>query len=425
MYDLMIRGATLQDGQSGVDIACRDGIIVEIGSAIAGEATRTIDAQGCLVTPPFVDAHWHLDAALQRDNLPSDNGLLYDGIDAWARLKAEATVDGYKDRIRHVLAWAVANGLLHIRCQTDICDPELRQVQALVELREELRSIIDLQLVAFPQDGFLRDRSARSLMTKALDLGLDVVGGIPDYELTASLGQESVRLLCEIAAERGLFVDMHIDQTSDGQSRQIEALSQEAIRLDLGGRVSASHCIALAEYPAYYADKIISQVAQSGINVCVQPFTAATAWGMMTRLGQLHDAGVNIAFGQDGVMDPWYPFGMCDMLDVGHMAIVYGRLLGESHKRMVFDGITYGGARALGLSGYGIGVGRDANLVVLQAADPMEAIRLRATRLFVIREGRVLATQAERVASIKLPHGEITVDFRQRDARSNERGLKV
>ncbi|MBL8579161.1 MAG: amidohydrolase family protein [Mesorhizobium sp.] len=421
MFDLLVKRANLQDGRSGIDIACRDGKIVDIGPSIEGEAREVVDATGRLVTPPFVDAHWHLDATLLHgDGFTCESGLLYEGITAWAELKQTATVESYKQRARRALGWAIANGLLHVRCQTDICDPQLRQVQALIELREELKPFIDLQLVAFPQDGYFRDPIAVDAMERALDMGMDVVGGIPDYELTAPAGYEAVKTLCEIAKKRGLLVDMHTDQTPDPQSRQIEALTQEAIRLDMGAQVSASHCPSMANFNDYYADKLIGQIAQSGMNICVQPLTAATCWGVMTRVSQLYDAGVNVAFGQDCVMDPWFPFGKGDMLDVAHMAIVFGRLLSEKKKAMVFDSITYGGARALQIEGYGIEKGRNADLVVLQAADPMEAVRLRPNRLAVIRRGKVAARQEAQKASVYLPGQVLELDFTRENVMRSE-----
>ncbi|WP_244597777.1 cytosine deaminase [Roseitalea porphyridii] len=423
--DLIVKNATLQDGSTGIDIACSNGMIVAVEPNIDAEAGEIIDASGRLVVPPFVDAHWHLDAALLHgDPYVCETGLLYEGINAWLELKAEATVASYKERMRQALAWAVANGLLHIRCQTDICDLQLRQVQALVELRDELRDLIDLQLVAFPQDGYLRDPNARSLMTRALDMGLDVVGGIPDYELTAEIGFESVKQLCELANERNLMVDMHVDQTPDPNSRQIEAVAHQAIRLGMGARVSASHCVSMKNFADYYADKLIAQIAQAEMNVCVQPMTAATCWGVMTRVNELYDAGVNVAFGQDSVMDPWFPFGKCDMLDVAHMAIVYGRLMSEKKKARVFDSITYGGARALQVEGYGIANNMNADMVVLQAADPMEAIRIRATRLAVIRRGKVIARQNEQRASVMLGDRTIEIDF-TREGVKRSGGLSV
>jgi len=269
MFDLLVKNANLQDGRSRIDVACSKGRIVAVEPNVIGQAREVIDATGRLVIPPFVDAHWHLDGALLHGNpYSNESGTLYEGIEIWSKLKNTASVEDYKERARRVLCWAIANGSLHIRCQTDICDPQLRAVQALIEVRDELRPYIDLQLVAFPQDGYLRDPNGIKLMKRALDMGMDAVGGIPDYELTAPLGYEAVRQLCELADKRGLLVDMHIDQTTDPQSRQIEAIAQECIRLKMGARISASHCPSMANYDDYYADKLIAQLArlpQSGL----------------------------------------------------------------------------------------------------------------------------------------------------------------
>lgn len=412
MFDLLVKNATLQDGTSNVDIACHDGKIVEVTPAITASAKKTIDAEGFLVTPPFVDAHFHVDGALTHgDPFVNESGELYEGINNWHKIKETLTVENVKQRARKICMWAIASGTLHLRAHTDICDPDLRALQALIEIREELKPYIDLQIVAFPQEGYLRDPQTASLMARAIEMGVDVIGGIPDYELTGSLGNLSVRQLCELADQHGLMVDMHIDQTPDPQSRQVEAITAETMRLRLGSRASASHCPSMANFPDYYANKLIAQIAASEMNVVVCPLTAATCWGVMTRVSRLYDAGVNIAFGYDCVMDPWYPLGTCDMLDVAHMAIIYGRMLGEKKKHMVFNSITYGGAKALNLKQYGIAKGGNADLVLLQARSPMEAIRLQPPRLAVIRRGDVIAVQEKQTSRLSLGAKEIEIDF--------------
>ena len=397
MFDLIVRRANLQDGTKGVDIACDGGVIVEVGDEIQAEARREIDATNHLVTPPFVDAHFHMDATLTHGKpRVNESGELYEGINIWADLKPQLTAEDVKERALKYCRWAIAQGTLAIRCQTDICEPRLVQARALIEVREQMRPYIDLQLVAFPQDGFYRYEGASELLIEALDMGFDAVGGIPDYELTAGLGNKSVAELCEIAADRGLLVDMHTDQTLDPESRQIEALSYEVSRLGLGARASGSHYTTISTVHDNYASKLIEQIASAGLNIVVSPMTSATCLKVMTRVAELWDAGVNIGFGQDCVMDPWYAFGKADMLDVAHFAIHFGRLLSEQRKAQVFDAITYGGARALNLEGYGLTPGCNADLVVLQASDPMEAVRLKATRLYVIRRGEVISPSPRR-----------------------------
>ncbi|MEZ5668625.1 MAG: cytosine deaminase [Alphaproteobacteria bacterium] len=418
MLDTIVRGANLQDGRTGIDIGCKDGRIVEVAPRIAAEAADEIDAAGRLVVPPFVDCHLHLDAVLTHGNPRiNESGELYEGIDLWADLKATLTPDDYKRRAIDYCHWAIAQGTLAIRAHVDTCDPRLAQVEALIEVRDAMRPYIDLQLVAFPQDGYYRYDGGVDLLRRAVDMGMDAVGGIPDFELTAGLGNESVRELAELAVDRGLLVDMHTDQTLDPQSRQIEALTWQTRRLKLGSRASASHCTSLTMFHDNYAAKLIAQIADAGLNVIVSPMTSATCLKTMTRVAELWDAGVNIGFGQDCVMDPWYAFGKEDMLDVAHMAIHFGRLLSERRKAQVFDGITYGGARALSLDGYGLEPGCRADMVVLQAATPMEAVRLKATRLRVVRAGRTIARSEPRVASVTLGNDTRTVDFSAESVR--------
>lgn len=412
MLDLIVRGGTLQDGNANVDIGCKDGRIVEVKPNLAAEAAEEIDATNRLVVPPFVDCHLHLDAVLTHGNPRiNESGELYEGIDLWADLKATLTVDDYRQRALEYCHWAIAQGTLAIRAHVDVCDPKLAQVEALIDVRDQMRPYLDLQLVAFPQDGYYRYDGGVELLKRALDMGLDVVGGIPDFELTASLGNDSVLELCEMAVERGLLVDMHTDQTLDPQSRQIEALTWQTKRLGLGARASASHCTSLTTFHDNYAMKLIPQIADAGLNVIVSPMTSATCLKTMTRVAALWDAGVNIGFGQDCVMDPWYAFGKEDMLDVAHMAIHFGRLLSEQRKAQVFNGITYGGAAALSLEDYGLAPGCKADMVVLQAPSPMEAVRLKATRLHVIRGGRSIAHSPPQASTVTIGNTTRQIDF--------------
>ncbi len=418
MLDTIIRGCNLQDGRTGIDIGVKDGAIAEVGHALDAEANEEIDATGRLVVPPFVDCHLHLDAVLTHGNPRiNESGELYEGIDLWADLKATLTPDDYKRRAIDYCHWAIAQGTLAIRAHVDTCDPRLAQVEALIEARDEMRPYIDLQLVAFPQDGYYRYEGGVELLRRAIDMGLDAVGGIPDFELTAGLGNESVRELAELAVDKGLLVDMHTDQTLDPQSRQIEALTWETKRLKLGSRASASHCTSLTTFHDNYAMKLIAQIADAGLNVIVSPMTSATCLKTMTRVSELWDAGVNIGFGQDCVMDPWYAFGMEDMLDVAHMAIHFGRLLSEQRKAQVFNGITYGGAHALSLERYGLEPGCRADMILLQASTPMEAVRTKAARLKVIRGGQTIAETAPRQSTVTLGNTSRTVDFSAESVR--------
>ncbi|MEX0304052.1 MAG: cytosine deaminase, partial [Leisingera sp.] len=267
MFDLIVRNAGLTDGQTGVDIACKGGRIAAVEAGIAAEAKEVIEADGYLVSPPFVDPHFHMDATLSLGT-PRMNvsGTLLEGIALWGELKPVQTVDDIIERALRYCDLAIAKGIGAIRSHVDTCDDELKGVQALLEVREKVRDYLDLQLVAFPQDGVLRDPTAMENTIRALDMGVDVVGGIPHFERTMADGAESVRLLCELAAERGLMVDMHCDESDDPMSRHVETLAYETQRLGLQGRVAGSHLTSMHSMDNYYVSKLIPLMAEAGLH---------------------------------------------------------------------------------------------------------------------------------------------------------------
>ncbi len=422
MLDLLIRNANLPDGRNGIDIAVQDGRIVEVGHDIAGAARETIDAAGQLVTPPFVDAHFHMDATLSY-GLPRVNqsGTLLEGIALWGELKPQLTFEAIVERALTYCDWAVAKGLLAIRSHVDVCDPRLLAVEALLEVKQRVAPYLDLQLVAFPQDGVLRSPGALDNLKRALDLGVEVVGGIPHFERTMADGAQSVRMLCELAAQRGLRVDMHCDETDDPMSRHIETLAAETQRLGLHGRVNGSHLTSMHSMDNYYVSKLIPLMAEARVSAVANPLINITIQGRhdtypkrrgMTRVPELLAAGIPVAFGHDCVMDPWYSLGSGDMLEVAHMGLHVAQMTGQDAMRACFDAVTRTPAGILGLEGYGIAPGCHADLVLLDARDPVEAIRLRAIRLTVIRRGRVIARTPAATAALQLPGRPAAVDLR-------------
>ncbi len=422
MLDLIVRHCTLPDGRTNVDIGVQDGLITAVEPALPAQATQELDAQGQLVTPPFVDAHFHMDATLSY-GLPRVNqsGTLLEGIALWGELKPQLTQDALVDRALAYCDWAVAKGLLAIRTHVDTCDPRLLAVEALLHVRERVKPYLDLQLVAFPQDGVLRSPGALALLKRALDMGVDVVGGIPHFERTMADGAESVRLLCEEAAERGLRVDMHCDESDDPHSRHIETLAFHTQRLGLQGRVAGSHLTSMHSMDNYYVSKLLPLMKEAGVAAIANPLINITLQGRhdtypkrrgMTRVPELLAAGVPVAFGHDCVMDPWYSLGSGDMLEVAHMGLHVAQMTGQSAMRQCFDAVTSTPARILGLDGYGLAPGCHADFVLLQAADPIEAIRLRATRLAVVRRGKVVALTPPATARLALPGRPAQVDFR-------------
>jgi cytosine deaminase len=411
-FDLLVRNATLPDGRRGLDIAARDGRIVDIAPAIGAPARETLDANGRLVSPPFVDCHFHLDATLSL-GLPrlNQSGTLLEGIALWGELKPLLTHEAVAERALRYCDLAVSRGLLAIRSHVDICDDRLIAVEALLAVRKQVKPYLDLQLVAFPQDGYLRSPNAAKNLARALDLGVDVVGGIPHFERTMEDGGESVKALCEIAAKRGLPVDLHCDESDDPLSRHIETLAAEAQRLGLGGRATASHATSMHSMDNYYASKLIPLIAEAQINVVANPLINITLQGRhdtyprrrgLTRIPELRAAGVNVALGQDCVMDPWYGLGGADMLDVAHMAVHAVPMTSREAIAWSFAGVTETAARVMGLEGYGLHVGAYADFVLLQAADPIEAVRLRAERLAVVRRGHVIARTPQRATALSL-----------------------
>lgn len=419
--DLILRGATLPDGRTGLDIAIKNGKIAALEASIGASAAREIDVSGRLVTPPFVDSHFHMDATLTY-GYPryNESGTLLEGIELWRDLKPSLSHDWYVERALEYCDWAVGRGLLAIRSHVDTTDPTLGAVAALVEVREQVRDYIDLQLVAFPQDGYLRSSIGVENLAKALDMGVDVVGGIPHFERTMDAGAESVRQLCALAAERGLRIDMHCDESDDPLSRHIETLAAETVRLGLEGRVTGSHLSSMHSMDNYYVSKLIPLMIEADIQVIANPTANMLLMGRndgypkrrgMTRVKELMAAGLNVSFGQDSVMDPWGSLNTGDVLDAAHMAVHVGQLSGRDEIISCFHAVTENPARALGLEGYGLDVGCNADLVVLQAADPVEAIRLRPVRLYVIRRGNIIAESAPEEAQLTLPGRPGSTDF--------------
>jgi cytosine deaminase len=413
MFDLIIKNATLPDGRSGLDIAVKDGVIAAVEAGITAEAAEVIDAGGYLVSPPFVDPHFHMDATLSLGNpRMNTSGTLLEGIALWGELKPLQSVDEIVARALRYCDLAVSMGIGAIRSHVDTCDDELKGVEALLEVREQVKDYLDLQLVAFPQDGVLRDPTAMANTLKALDMGVDVVGGIPHFERTMADGAESVRQLCQIAADRGLMVDMHCDESDDPMSRHIETLAYETQRLGLQGRVAGSHLTSMHSMDNYYVSKLIPLMGEAGVHAIPNPLINIMLQGRhdsypkrrgQTRVRELRDAGITVGFGSDCVMDPWYSLGKADMLDVAFMGLHVGQLSSREDMAWCFDAVTANSAAIMGLDGYGLEKGCAANMVLLQAKDKIEAVRLRANRLAVIRKGRVISRTAPVASVLDLP----------------------
>jgi cytosine/creatinine deaminase len=399
MIDMILRNARLA-GQTGLtDLGIDRGRIVAAGPDAT--ATEVIDLSGRLVTPPLVEPHIHLDAVLTVGQpRPNVSGSLFEGIAVWAERVASLSYEDVQARVRQVLRWQLACGVQHVRSHVDVCDPELRALRALIDLREEVRGLIDLQLVAFPQQGILGFEGGEDLMRRAVGLGADVVGGIPHYELTREDGVESVKFAMALADDHGLQVDIHCDETDDDHSRFVEVMAAETMRRGMSGRVTASHTTAMHSYNAAYAYRLIRNISRAGLHMITNPLDNSVLQGRFdtgpirrghTRVKQLQEAGVNVSIGHDSVMDPWYPLGYGDPLQAAFVLVHYGQMSGDAELRRLIEMITVNPAAALGLPDYGLREGGPADLVVFDAPSEADALRLIAPRTLVVRGGKVVA----------------------------------
>ena len=411
-YDLIVRHARLHRRSGLVDIAIQDGKFARVTGEIADGAMREIDAAGRLLSPPFIDAHVHLDAVLTAGQ-PRYNasGTLLEGIQIWSERKPSLTREDVKRRVLEEVRWEVAQGTLHIRSHVDVCDPALTALRALLEVREEVRDICDLQLVAFPQDGILSFPNGRELMHKAMELGCDIVGGIPHYEWTRDMGVEEVHYVFALAKEFNRGIDCHIDETDDPHSRFTEVMAADTIEQSWQGRVTASHCTAMHSYDNAYAFKLLRLLARAQVNVIANPFDNVVLQGRfdtypkrrgITRVKELLAVGVNVALGHDSIMDPWFPLGRGDMLAAAQLALFLCHMSGYEEINDVLDLITTNAAKTLRIEDrYGIEEGKPADFLVLDAPTAFEALRLLPARLHVFKQGREVASTIAARSSVK------------------------
>jgi len=412
-YDLLLKHVQLHRQQGLVDIAIEHGHFVRIAPDLSSEsAEQELDIAGRLVAPPFIDAHVHLDAVLTVGQ-PRYNtsGTLLEGIQIWSERKPSLTREDVKQRALEEIRWEVAQGTLHIRSHVDVCDPNLTALRALLEVREEVRDICNLQLVAFPQDGILSFPHGRELMREAMQLGCDIVGGIPHYEWTRDMGVEDVHYAFRLAKEFDRDIDCHCDETDDPLSRFTEVMAADTMEQGWQGRVTASHCTAMHSYDNAYAFKLIRLLAQAQVNVIANPYDNVTLQGRfdsypkrrgITRVKELLAAGVNVALGHDSIMDPWFPLGKGDMLAVAQLAVLLCHMSGYEEINDVFDLVTARAAKTLRIQDqYGIEEGKPADFLVLDAPSAFEAIRLVPARLHVFKAGREIASTTPSTSTIK------------------------
>ena len=400
---MLIKNVHIDNHEETSDVRIVSGKFKEIApelTAVANE--QVIDGKGNVLLPPFVDSHVHLDATLTAGQPEwNESGTLFDGIRIWSERKQDLTKEDVKKRARKTIENMVGHGIQHVRSHVDVTDPHLIAAQALLELREELKDQIDLQLVAFPQEGILSYPHGRELMEQAVKEGLDVVGGIPHFEFTTEYGWQSVHFLMALADKYDRLVDVHCDEIDDPASRNLEVLATEAYERGMKDRVTASHTTAMGSYNNAYTYKLFRLLKMSDINFVSNPLVNVHLGGRfdtypkrrgVTRIKELTKAGINVSFGEDDVQDPWNPLGNGNMLDVVTMGVYIAHLMGYHQLQDAFNYVTYNGAKTMHISDqYGIEVGKPANCILLNAKDFYNALNKHVEVLYNIRHGKILA----------------------------------
>ena len=400
---MIIRNARLR-GRDGLhSIRLEGALIAAIDAQPALQASNAgeLDAAGNLVIPPFIEPHIHLDATLTAGE-PAWNmsGTLFEGIERWGERKTLVTHEDTKTRAKKTIDMLVDHGIQHVRTHVDVTDPTLAALKAMVEVREETRHLIDLQIVAFPQEGIESFTNGRALMEQAVEIGADVVGGIPHFENTRDQGVSSIKFLMDLAERTGCLVDVHCDETDDPQSRFLEVLAEEARVRGMGAHVTASHTTAMGSYDNAYCSKLFRLLKMSGINFISCPTESIHLQGRfdtypkrrgLTRVAELDRAGLNVCFAQDSIVDPWYPLGNGNILRILEAGLHICHMLGYEDLQRCLDLITDNSARTLNLGErYGLAVGRPANLLILSAPDDYEMVCSQGHALVSIRGGEVL-----------------------------------
>ncbi|MEY8613739.1 cytosine deaminase [Limosilactobacillus reuteri] len=400
---MLLKNVHVDNHEEVVDVRILNGKFSEIKANLAPyDGEEVIDGKENLLLPPFVDSHVHLDATLTAGQPEwNETGTLFDGIRIWSERKQDLTKEDVKSRAKKTLLNMVGHGIQHVRSHVDVTDPHLIAARALLELREELKDQIDLQLVAFPQEGILSYPHGRELMEQAVKEGLDVVGGIPHFEFTTEYGWQSVHFLMALADKYDRLVDVHCDEIDDPASRNLEVLATEAYERGMKDRVTASHTTAMGSYNDAYTYKLFRLLKMSDINFVSNPLVNVHLGGRfdtypkrrgVTRIKELTEAGINVSFGEDDIQDPWNPLGNGNMLDAVTMGVYIAHLMGYHQLQDTFNYVTYNGAKTLHISDdYGIEVGKPANCILLNAHDFYNALNKHVEVLYNIRHGKVLA----------------------------------
>ncbi|MFQ2415041.1 cytosine deaminase [Aeromonas caviae] len=421
---MLIRNVRLAGREGMWQILCQGGVIRAIEPMSTQLlSARELDGEQGLVIPPFIEPHIHLDTT-QTAGEPSWNlsGTLFEGIERWAERKALLTHEDVKQRAIQTLKWQIANGIQFVRTHVDVSDPNLVALKAMLEVREEMKEWVELQIVAFPQEGILSYPNGKALLEEALKLGADVIGAIPHFEFTREYGVESLHYVFDLAEKYQVLVDVHCDEIDDEQSRFIETLATLAYERGIGHRVTASHTTAMHSYNGAYASRLFRLLRMADINFVANPLVNIHLQGRfdsypkrrgITRVKEMLEANINVCFGHDDVFDPWYPMGTANMLQVLHMGLHVCQIMGYEQINDSLKLIGNHSARTLNVQDrYGIEVDKPANLLILPAENGFDAVRRQVPVRYSIRHGRVIADTRPAETTLHLVNAE-SVDFRR------------
>ena len=403
---MLIRNVHIENAMQPCDVRIEDGVFSHIAPSLElQEGEQLVDGCGGLLLPPFVEPHIHLDACLTAGRPRwNTSGTLFEGIQIFSEYKPMLTPEDVKERASRALRLMASHGIQHVRGHVDVSDPHLTALEPLLEVRDEVADFIDVQLVAFPQEGILSFENGEELLRRAAGMGVDAIGGCPHIELTRGYGAESVRILMDVAEEHGLLVDVHCDEIDDPDSRNLEVLAALALERGMGDRVTASHTTAMGSYPDAYAAKLTDLLARAGISIVSNPLVNMHLGGRfdtypkrrgLTRVKELDAAGVNVAFGEDDLCDPWHPLANGDMMDPVFMGVYAAHLTGYEQLQESYRFVTHNAARALRIQDrYGIKLGNPGSCVILAAGSFYEALRTHAPVTHSIRAGKLIARTA-------------------------------
>ncbi|MCG9652315.1 cytosine deaminase [Vibrio vulnificus] len=419
MTTLLIKNAMLK-GQEGLQqILIEDGQFtrIEDNNVELSYTGDILDAEGGMAVAPFCEPHIHLDTT-QTAGEPSWNisGTLFEGIERWAERKETLSIEDVKSRAKQTLKWQIANGVQHVRTHVDVSDPTLIALKAMVEVREEMKEWVDIQIVAFPQEGILSYPNGKELLEEAVQLGADVIGAIPHFEFTREYGIESLHYVFELAQKYDRLIDVHCDEIDDEQSRFVETLAALAHKFNMGHKVTASHTTAMGSYNGAYASRLFRLLRMSGINFVANPLVNIHLQGRfddypkrrgVTRVKEMLNANINVCFGHDDVFDPWYPLGTANMLQVLHMGLHVCQVMGYDQINNSLDLISTNSARTLNIQDkHGIEAGKPGSLLILPAENGFDAVRRQVPVRYSVRHGKVIAETQPATTHIHLSERE-------------------